>query len=115
MRTKRWRQTCEAIFDKGSLPDLLQQRDGPQRAAGLRVAPSAAHFSRYRSSYLSFLDTAGESLGTRARCDRSCEFLAGVDAFIVMLDPFTLPGAPGPPEPCRKARRAAESNGLWVL
>jgi hypothetical protein len=82
-----------AIFTAGNLPTFTQQPDGRSeplvfewRRRGGKV------FHRYHSSYLSFLDTAGESLGTQ-RGVAEMRFLAGVNAFMVVLDPFTLPKA----------------------
>ena len=91
---RKWlNENVNAIFELGTLPELTPQRDGPERAAGLRMAATfRAVFRRYQSSYLSFLDTAGESLGTQ-RAIEELKFLTSVDAFILMLDPFTLPEA----------------------
>lgn len=82
----------KAIFDQGSLPAFTEQRDGRSEPMVFEWRRRQRVFSRYRSSYLSFLDTAGESLGTRTGV-QELKFLAGVDSFIVVLDPFTLPGA----------------------
>lgn len=87
-------KNVKAIFDDGTLPALTERsEDGRSeplvfewRRRDGRVLPS------YRSSYLSFLDTAGESLGTQSGV-AEMRFLASVDAFIVVLDPFTLPEA----------------------
>jgi hypothetical protein len=87
-------ENVNAIFELGTLPELT-----PHPATG-RSEPlvfewrrrSGPAFRRYRSSYLSFLDTAGESLGTQ-RAIEELKFLTNVDAFILMLDPFTLPKA----------------------
>jgi len=81
----------EEIFERGSLPALTEQRDGRSEPMVFEWR-SKRLFRRYRSSYLSFLDTAGESLGTRTGVE-DLKLLAGVDSFIVVLDPFTLPGA----------------------
>jgi hypothetical protein len=82
----------EAIFEQGSLPAFTEQRDGRSEPLVFEWRCRRRLFRRYRSSYLSFLDTAGESLGTRSGV-QELKFLAGVDSFIVVLDPFTLPGA----------------------
>jgi hypothetical protein len=87
-------ENIKGLFTDGTLPTLTQQsasgRSEPLvfewRRHGGRI------IQRYRTSYLSFLDTAGESLGSH-RGVAELNFLAGVDAFIVVLDPFTLPGA----------------------
>ena len=92
---RKWlNDSVNAIFEQGTLPELT-----PHPATG-RSEPlvfewrrrSKSVFRRYQSSYLSFLDTAGESLGTQ-RAIEELKFLTSVDAFILMLDPFTLPKA----------------------
>jgi hypothetical protein len=106
----------EAIFEKGSLPALTEQRDGrsePLVFEWRRRRISSRIFRRYHSTYLSFLDTAGESLGTRTGV-QELKFLAGVDAFIVVLDPFTLPGARDRLS-LPKGAPTAESNAYEVL
>lgn len=80
------------IFERRSLPPFTEQRDGRSEPLVFEWRRRRRFFRRYRSSYLSFLDTAGESLGTRTGV-QELKFLAGVDSFIVVLDPFTLPGA----------------------
>lgn len=82
----------DAIFVNGSLPAFTEQPDGRSEPLVFEWRRRRRLFRRYRSSYLSFLDTAGESLGTRTGVEE-LKFLAGVDSFIVVLDPFTLPGA----------------------
>lgn len=85
--------SVEAIFTAGELPEFTEQLDGRsdplvfqwRRRRGLI-------FPQYRSSYVSFFDTAGESLGTEAGTEE-LKFLVNADAFIVVLDPFTLPDA----------------------
>jgi len=87
------RATAGAIFDEGTLPIITQQRDGRSEPLVFEWRRRTGRlFRRYRSTYLSFLDTAGESLGTQ-RGVAEMRFLAGADAFIVLLDPFTLPTA----------------------
>jgi hypothetical protein len=82
-----------AIFDDRTLPIFTEQKAGRSEPLVFEWRQrSRSVLARYRSSYLSFLDTAGESLGTQ-RGVTELRFLAGVDAFIVLLDPFTLPGA----------------------
>ena len=84
-----------AIFKQHILPALTQQQPGGRSEPLVfewRRRRSGRVLRRYRSSYLSFLDTAGESLGTQ-RGVAELKFLTGVNAFIVALDPFTLPGA----------------------
>ena len=71
---------------------FTEQRDGRSEPLVFEWRRRRRLFRWYRSSYLSFLDTAGESLGTRTGVEE-LKFLAGVDSFIVVLDPFTLPGA----------------------
>lgn len=55
-----------------------------QRVAGIG--------SRYRTSYLSFYDTAGEDLATQEKT-HYLSYLRAADALIVLLDPFMLPQA----------------------
>ncbi|MCA2211639.1 TRAFAC clade GTPase domain-containing protein [Jidongwangia harbinensis] len=81
-----------AVMDKGRLPALTQQLDGrsePLFFEWRRRAPRRS--ARYQSTCLSFLDTAGESLGTK-RGIEELKFLAKVHAFIVLLDPFAIRG-----------------------
>jgi Double-GTPase 2 len=92
---RHWLETnVKAIFDDGTLPSFTEQgpagRSEPLVFEWRRRGGRLRH--RYESSYLSFLDTAGESLGTQ-RGVAEMKFLSGVDAFIVVLDPFTLPEA----------------------
>ena len=84
----------QRIFDDGTLPGLTNARRtaGANRSYSNGAGVPDADFRRYRSSYLSFLDTAGESLDTQ-RAIEELKFLTNVDAFILMLDPFTLPEA----------------------
>jgi len=103
----------EAIFDQGSLPALTEQRDGRSEPLVFEWRRRRRIFHRYQSSYLSFLDTAGESLGTRTGV-QELKFLAGVDSFIVVLDPFTLPGARDRLT-LPKGAPTAESNAYEVL
>lgn len=92
---RKWlNENVNAIFELGTLPELT-----PHPATG-RSEPlvfewrrrSGPVFRRYQSSHLSFLDTAGESLEAQ-RAIEELKFLTNVDAFILMLDPFTLPDA----------------------
>jgi hypothetical protein len=48
--------------------------------------------TRYRTSYLSFYDTAGEDLGTQQSA-YDLRYLGAADALILLLDPFMLPQA----------------------
>jgi hypothetical protein len=89
---KTHQANVQAIFEQGSLPAFTEQRDGRSEPLVFEWRRRRRAFSRYRSTYLSFLDTAGESLGTRTGV-QELRFLSGVDSFIVVLDPFTLPGA----------------------
>lgn len=81
-----------AVMTRGELPTFTQQPDGRSEPLLFewrrRVARRGA---RYRSSYLSFLDTAGESLGTTSGIEE-LKFLAKVHAFIILLDPFAIRG-----------------------
>ncbi len=86
-------ENVDAIFVRGKLPELTEQRDGRSEPLVFQWRRRSGRvFQRFRSSYLSFLDTAGESLGTK-RGVAELEFLTSVDAFILLLDPFTLPEA----------------------
>lgn len=89
---KTHQENVEAIFENGSLPALTEQPNGRSEPLVFEWRRQRRIFGRYHSSYLSFLDTAGESLGTRTGV-QELKFLGGVDSFIVVLDPFTLPGA----------------------
>ena len=106
--------SVHAILDLGTLPAFTQQPTGRSEPLVFQWRRrSGRYLRRYRSSYLSFLDTAGESLGTQ-RGVADLKFLTGVDAFIVMLDPFRLPGAGerlGLPE----SAPSAAANALDVL
>jgi len=83
----------DAIFVRLKLPELTEQPDGRSEPLVFQWRRRSGRVRRsFRSSYLSFLDTAGESLGTQ-RGVTELEFLTSVDAFILLLDPFTLPGA----------------------
>jgi hypothetical protein len=55
-----------------------------ERVAGLA--------SRYRTSFLSFYDTAGEDLNTQQSA-HDLAYLGAADALILLLDPFMLPQA----------------------
>ncbi|MFG1780115.1 hypothetical protein ACGFIG_27245 [Micromonospora sp. NPDC049048] len=46
----------------------------------------------YRTSYLSFHDTAGEDVGTLSGAN-DLEYVGAADGLILLLDPFMLPGA----------------------
>ena len=110
-----WLNTSvHAIIELGTLPRFTQQPTGRSEPLVFQWRlRSQGHFNSYRSSYLSFLDTAGESLGTQ-RGMMELKFLTSVDAFIVMLDPFTLPNAAerlGLP----KSAPSAASNAFRVL
>ena len=104
---RRWlAANVEALLERGMLPGVTEQPTGrsePLVFEWRRRTGRIPH--RYRSSYLSFLDTAGESLGTQ-RGVSELRFLTSVDAFIVMLDPFTLPKAPHLGRPLKSAPRA---------
>jgi hypothetical protein len=90
----RWlTASVHALYIRGRLPEITQQLDGRSEPLVFQWRRRSGRIFRYyRSSYLSFLDTAGESLGTQHGI-RDLKHLASVDAFIVMLDPFTLPDA----------------------
>lgn len=90
---RTWLTTnVHALLELGTLPEITQQPTGWSEPLVFEWRRRSRQiFYRYRSSYLSFLDV-GESLDTR-RGVEGLRFLTSVDAFIVMLDPFTLPGA----------------------
>lgn len=108
------RASVHAILDLRKLPPITEQSSGRSEPLVFQWRRSSGRiFRHYRSSYPSFLDTAGESLGTE-RGVADLKFLESVDAFIVMLDPFTLPGAAerlGLP----KSAPAADVSALEVL
>jgi hypothetical protein len=89
-----WMETnVHAILDLGTLPALTQQPTGRSEPLVFQWRRLSRRYPRrYRNSYLYFLDTAGESLGTHSGV-AELKFLTSVNAFIVMLDPFTLPVA----------------------
>lgn len=90
---RTWLATnVDALLELGELPGITQQQTGQSEPLVFEWRRRSGQiFHRYRSSYLSFLD-AGESLDSQ-RGGENLRFLANVDAFIVMLDPFTLPDA----------------------
>ena len=103
-----------AIFEHGTLPETTEQPTGRSEPLVFEWRRRSGRiFRRYHSSYLSFLDTAGDSLGTQ-RGVSELRFLTRVDAFIVMLDPFTLPGVVDRLMLPRSAPSAA-SNAFDVL
>ena len=84
-------ENVDAIYVRGKLPVLTEQPGGRSEPLVFQWRRRSGRvFRRFRSSYLSFLDTAGESLGTQHGV-AELEFLTSVDAFILLLDPFTLP------------------------
>lgn len=91
---RRWvTDMANTIFDKGRLPALTEQRNGRSEPLVYEWRRRTGRLRRrYRSTYLSFLDTAGESLGTETGI-QDLKFLAKGNAFILLLDPFTLPKA----------------------
>jgi hypothetical protein len=58
-----------------------QQETGPRRL-----------FRKYRTTYLSFLDAAGEDLSKEDKV-RDQRYLAAADAIVLLLDPFMIPNA----------------------
>lgn len=83
----------ESLINQRVLPPLTRQLAGRSEPLVFRWRRDYGRvLRRYRSSFLSFLDTAGENLGTQ-RGAEDLKFLGGVDGFIVLLDPFALPGA----------------------
>jgi hypothetical protein len=91
---RNWlRQTAQRLFEEGTLPSFTEQPGGRSEPFVFEWRRRTGRIShRFRSTYLSFLDTAGESLGTQTGV-AEMRFLGGADAFIVLLDPFTLPKA----------------------
>jgi hypothetical protein len=85
------RDEVDALFRKRLLPAFTAQPEGRSEPLVFEWRqPVEGRKDEYRSSYLSFMDTAGESLGTEKGID-DLSFLGKVHAFIVLLDPFTLP------------------------
>ena len=111
----RLQDNMKAMYEDGTLPiPTIRHVNGRSEPLVFEWRRRRRHlFHRYRSSYLSFLDTAGDSLGTQ-RAIKDLNFLGTVDALIVVLDPFTLPGARerfGLPD----AAPTAEANAANVL
>ena len=103
------------IYKERSLPPLTQRpSDGRSEALVFEWRQERGHIlRRYRSVYISFFDTAGEALA-KEEWAGELDFLHTADAFIVILDPFTLPEARsrlGLPE----SAPSAEADGLQVL
>ncbi|MFD0742920.1 hypothetical protein ACFQ1L_14815 [Phytohabitans flavus] len=57
-----------------------------------REHPRFARKPTYRTSFLSFYDTAGETLSSQPST-HDLEYIGAADALIVLLDPFMLPAA----------------------
>ncbi|WP_436521807.1 hypothetical protein [Actinoplanes sp. HUAS TT8] len=90
----RWLEnSVENIMGGRRLPAITEQPDGRSEPLLFEWRRRNDRASRYRSSYLSFLDTAGEMLGT-SRGVNELKFLAKVHAFIVLLDPFAITDLP---------------------
>jgi hypothetical protein len=92
----RWlERNRDLILNRQLLPPITQRRpDGRSEPLLIKWRLRSFRFPRrYRSSYLSFLDVAGESLGTESGV-RDLRFLARVHAFIILLDPFAISGLP---------------------
>jgi hypothetical protein len=79
--------TTEPAHDGRREPVVFEWR----RAHRVGWLPSR-YRTRYRTSYLSFYDTAGEDLGTQQSA-YDLSYLGAADALILLLDPFMLPRA----------------------
>ncbi|GLW29813.1 hypothetical protein [Actinoplanes regularis] len=110
-----WLKTNQRLlFENGDLPEFTQQPDGRSEPLIFQWRRRSSRLRRrFRTDVISLLDTPGESLSTRTRADE-LQYLGNVDAFIVLLDPLSLPGlqqkikvADGTP--------IAEENALQVL
>ncbi len=89
-----WLETnVESILKDRKLPPFTVQSNGRSEPLLFEWRRRNDRASQYRSSYLSFLDTAGEMLGTAKGVDE-LKFLAKVHAFIVLLDPFAITDLP---------------------
>jgi hypothetical protein len=90
--SRSWLATNQSmLYERRELPAITEQRDGRSEPLVFEWRRRYGRFrQRYGSSYLSFLDTAGESLGTE-RGVAELQYLDTVDAFIVLLDPYSLP------------------------
>ncbi len=89
------RQTGQMFPHRALDPQTAQAHNGRSEAVVFewRQARSVQLPGRaFRTSYLSFFDTAGEDL-TRQASAMELRYLAAADALIVLLDPFMLPQA----------------------
>lgn len=85
----------DAVFGRGQLPEgTAQTNQGIKEPLVFewRQAKKRAGRSTYRTSYLSFYDTAGEDLTHNERI-RDQAYLGAAGAVIMLLDPFMLPDA----------------------
>jgi hypothetical protein len=93
-------QQTEAAPNGRRAPAVFEWRQ-EQRVAGL--------LRRYRTTYLSFYDTAGEDL-TNQETTHDLVYLNAADALILLLDPFMIPGARDRVQLPAEAVRSAEST-----
>jgi len=77
-------QATPRAVDGRVAPVVVEWR---HRARGVRRL-----FGKFTTTYLSFLDTAGEDLQTHDRV-RELRYLAAADAYVLLLDPFMIPNA----------------------
>lgn len=93
---RRLDENVARLFDEQLLIDKTEQ------AANGRREPMVFEWrgsyrdllrrKRYRTTYLSFYDTAGEDLSTQ-QLTHDLAYLGAADALILLLDPFSLPAA----------------------
>lgn len=113
---RTWLATNEQmLFEDKDLPALTERpRDGRSEPLVFEWRRRHGRFRRrFASSYLSFLDTAGESLGTESGV-AELQYLRSVDAMIVLLDPYSLPRV-GEKMGLTTAKPVAASNAMDVL
>jgi hypothetical protein len=104
----------QMLFEDRELPALTQRPvDGRSEPLVFEWRRRHGPFGRFGSSYLSFLDTAGESLGTESGV-AELQYLKNMDAMIVLLDPYSLPRVRERLNLTGETPRAA-SNALTVL
>lgn len=80
-----------APFREGTLVELTAKAEDGRREPVVFAWRRKQRF-RYATTFLSFLDTAGEDLGSTQSVD-GLRYLGAADALILLLDPFMIPEA----------------------